>query len=140
MVQEVDGESSVYLVGVFDVLALLDKRLKHFKATEVIDRGLFFHRLFISHRLNIITISTEDNWYFRELARLINVHPRIPSCRQFSCDIVDKQTAHHALFLVCLKLVKHVLLALHSSRYGVVGIKVNIPVAPLGMHHWKRES
>lgn len=45
MVQEVDGESSVYLISVFNVLALLDKRLKHFKTAEIIDRGLFLHRL-----------------------------------------------------------------------------------------------
>lgn len=140
MVQEVDGESSVYLAGVFDVLALLDKRLKHFKATEVIDRGLFLHRLFISHRLNIITISTEDNWYFRELARLVNIHPRVPSSRQFCGDIMDKEAAHHALFLVCLILVEHILLALHGARNRVVGIKIYIPVVALGMHNRKRES
>ena len=53
---------------------------------------------------------------------------------------MDKETAHHALFLVCLTLVEHIFLALHYARNRVVGIKIYILVVALGMHNRKRES
>ena len=85
-------------------------------------------------------MSTKNYWYFRKLARLVSIHPWVPSCCQFRSNIVNKKTAHHTLFMIRLILVEHILLALHHTGNWVTSIKVNIPVPALGMQHRKRES
>lgn len=74
------------------------------------------------------------------MARLVSIHPWVPSCCQFRSNIVNKKTAHHTLFMIRLILVEHILLALHYTGNWVTSIKVNIPVPALGMQHRKRES